>query len=159
MSGVGSVSGGSRQHNTTFLIAKPSVADRLPPPLRSVTSHLLELYHELWTMVAGRGFCKMRMVEWRSLPSHKRSSLLPLLLLLLNHASLDAQLAKRDKHVTEGGGRLGLRGGSTALIPAHTLYPQRKTSQTQLCRLPPATPPLQTLPLYRPQTSLPHHHS
>jgi hypothetical protein len=47
--GDGSASGGSRQQpqqNTRYLTAMPPAAGRLPPPLRSVTSCLLELYHK-----------------------------------------------------------------------------------------------------------------
>jgi hypothetical protein len=49
MGGDGSASGGSRQQpqqNALYLTATPPAAGRLPPPLRSVTSRLLELYHE-----------------------------------------------------------------------------------------------------------------
>ncbi len=46
MGGNGSAPGGCRQHNTTCLTATPSAAGRLPPPLRSVSSRLLDLYHE-----------------------------------------------------------------------------------------------------------------
>ncbi len=49
MGGDGSASCGSRQQpqqNALYLTAKPPAAGRLPPPLHSVTSLLLELYHE-----------------------------------------------------------------------------------------------------------------
>jgi hypothetical protein len=46
MGGDGSAPGGCRQRNTTCLTASPSAAGRLPPPLRSVSSRLLDLYHE-----------------------------------------------------------------------------------------------------------------
>ncbi len=46
MGGDGSAPGGCRQRNATCLTATPSAAGRLPPPLRSVSSYLLDLYHE-----------------------------------------------------------------------------------------------------------------
>ncbi len=47
MGGIGSATGGCRQqHNARYLTATVSPAGRIPPPLRSVTSRLLELYHE-----------------------------------------------------------------------------------------------------------------
>jgi hypothetical protein len=46
MGGDGSAPGGSRHRNITCLTATPSAAGRLPPPIRSVSSRLLDLYHE-----------------------------------------------------------------------------------------------------------------
>jgi hypothetical protein len=46
MGGNGRAPGGSRHRNVTCLTATPSAAGRLPPPLHSVSSHLLDLYHE-----------------------------------------------------------------------------------------------------------------
>jgi hypothetical protein len=47
MGGDGSATGGCRQqHNARYLTATLSSAGRLSPPVRSVTSRLLELYHE-----------------------------------------------------------------------------------------------------------------
>jgi hypothetical protein len=47
MSGDGSASGESRQlQNTCYLTTTSSVAGRPPPPLYSVISRLLDLYHE-----------------------------------------------------------------------------------------------------------------
>jgi hypothetical protein len=47
MGGDGSATGGYRQqHNACYLTTTPSAAGRLPPPLHSVTSRLLDFYHE-----------------------------------------------------------------------------------------------------------------
>ncbi len=46
MGGDCSAPGGCRQRNTSCLTVTPSAAGRLPPPLRSVSSRLLDLYHE-----------------------------------------------------------------------------------------------------------------
>jgi hypothetical protein len=47
MGGDGSAPGGCRQQqNACYLTATPSAAGRLPPPLCSVTSRLLDFYHE-----------------------------------------------------------------------------------------------------------------
>jgi hypothetical protein len=47
MSGDGSATGGCRQQqNARYLTATPSAVGRLPPPLRSATSRLLDFYHE-----------------------------------------------------------------------------------------------------------------
>jgi hypothetical protein len=70
MGGDGSASGGSRQCNATCLTARLSASGRLLPPLSSVTSCLLDLYCSVWTMVAGRGYCTMRVAVWRSSPSY-----------------------------------------------------------------------------------------
>jgi hypothetical protein len=47
MGSDGSATGGSRQQpNARYLTVTPSAAGRLPPPLRSVSSCLLDFYHE-----------------------------------------------------------------------------------------------------------------
>jgi hypothetical protein len=47
MGGDGSSTGGCRQQpNARYLTVMPSAAGRLPPPLCSVTSRLLDFYHE-----------------------------------------------------------------------------------------------------------------
>ncbi len=61
MGGNGSAPGGCWQRNTTCLTATPSAAGRLPPPLRSVSSRLLDLYHEcVVNGIRARALCDAR---------------------------------------------------------------------------------------------------
>ncbi len=83
--------GWRQQPQDTCLTATPSAAGRTLPPLRSVTSRLLELNQECMTTVAGQGSCMMLVAEWRDCPSSAKYHLLHLSLPHVNpvNASLD----------------------------------------------------------------------
>jgi hypothetical protein len=94
----------------------------------------------------------IRVTAWRSLPSSAESSLrlLPAPLPLLRHVSLDARLAPGGGNAIKGGGRLGPRGGFTALSPA-SRHPQPTKSPPRLSQQPPVKLPQQQIPRRRQQ--------
>jgi hypothetical protein len=104
-----------------------------------------------WTMVAGRGCCTKRVADWRNSPSSATSSLLQPSPPLLSNVSLDARLVTGGRHMTEGEGRRGLRGGSTAHSPTSTPNPLLKKNPLRPSRLLPDNPSLQSLPHHRQQ--------
>ncbi len=149
MGSDGSATGGSRpQPNARYLTVTPSAAGKLPPPLRSVSSRLLDFYHEC----VDNGGWAIRVMAWRSLPSsaESRLRLLPALPPLLRHVSLDARLAPGGRNAIKGGGKFGPRGGFPAPSSAYT-HPQPTTSPPRLSRLPPVKPPQQQIPRRRQQ--------
>ncbi len=86
MGGDGSASGGCRQYNNTCLTAMPSAACRLPPPLCSVTSCLLDLYRKCmdnggWARVLydSRGGMEKFIFIWKIQPSLSPTVPAPLL--------------------------------------------------------------------------------
>jgi hypothetical protein len=130
----GSASGESQQHNATCLTATPSTASRLPPPLCSVTSHLQELYRKCveeggrarGLYNANGGMEKFTFIRKRIQPA-------PNVPAPPQPCNLDAGLASGGMHEI-GGGRHGLRGGSTAPRPApHPICRGRRDCHGRAC--------------------------
>jgi hypothetical protein len=151
MGGDGSATDGCRQQQRArYLTATPSAAGKLPSPSAQSPPASWTSTTSAWTTAAGRGCCMMHVTAWRSLPLSAESSLrlLPAPLPLLRHVSLDARLAPGGGNAIKGGGRLGQKGGLTALSPAFT-HPQPTKSPPRLSRLPLVKPPQQQTPRCR----------